>query len=68
MNHPCRYCEAPKRHVGCKSDCPELAEWTTRWMAIKAEMKKSKAPATAASTKRQDKLKGQTAGSSRKIK
>lgn len=24
---PCNGCEPPKRHVGCKSDCPEWEPW-----------------------------------------
>lgn len=24
-DNPCRYCVAPKRHIGCHSHCPEWA-------------------------------------------
>lgn len=29
-DNPCRYCVAPKRHIGCHATCPE-------WLPIQAE-------------------------------
>jgi hypothetical protein len=27
---PCRYCVAPKRHVGCHITCPEYKKWNIK--------------------------------------
>ena len=27
MDNPCRYCVAPKRHVGCHGTCPDYPPW-----------------------------------------
>jgi hypothetical protein len=27
MDNPCRYCVAPRRHVGCHGSCKDRKEW-----------------------------------------
>lgn len=34
---PCRECTAPKRHVGCRSECPD---WEP-WLKVKEEREKA---------------------------
>ena len=41
--HPCRYCVAPKRRAGCKSTCPEYAEWLPQELERKETIKRNKA-------------------------
>ena len=41
--HPCRYCVAPKRKPGCKSDCPEYLAWLPSELERKETIKRNKA-------------------------
>lgn len=40
--NPCRYCVAPKRKPGCKSTCPEYAEWLPIELERKETIRKNK--------------------------
>lgn len=39
---PCRYCVAPKRHIGCHGKCQEYIDWKAEWDAFQKEQKRER--------------------------
>ena len=40
--HPCKDCVAPKRKVGCHSNCPEYLAWLQQDLERKETIRKNK--------------------------